>query len=87
ANGGFLLGSKVADLAALPSRDALLPIIAVVMNAKGRPLAEVGAELPPRFTFSDRVADFPQDNSAALVAFLSHGPEDEQLARIARLFG
>lgn len=87
ANGGFLLGSKVDDLAALPTRDALLPIIAVVMNAKARPLAEVVAELPPRFTFSDRVADFSQDNSAALIAFLSHGPEDEQLARIARLFG
>lgn len=87
ANGGFLLGSKVDDLVALPTRDALLPIIAVVMNAKQRPLAEVVAELPPRFTFSDRVPDFPQDNSAALIAFLSHGPEDEQLARIARVFG
>lgn len=87
ANGGFLLGSKVGDLAALPTRDALLPIIAVVLNAKDRPLADAVADLPPRFTFSDRVADFPQDNSAALIAFLSHGPEDEQLARIARLFG
>jgi phosphomannomutase len=87
ANGGFLLGSAVGDLAPLPTRDALLPIIAVLMNAKDRPLAEVVAELPPRFTFSDRVADFPQDHSAALIAFLSHGPEDEQLARIARLFG
>lgn len=87
ANGGFLLGSAVDDLAPLPTRDALLPIIAVVMNARERPLAEVVAELPPRFTFSDRVADFPQENSAALIAFLSHGEEDEQLARIARLFG
>jgi phosphomannomutase len=59
----------------------------VVLNAKDGPLADVVAELPPRFTFSDRVADFPQENSAALIAFLSHGPEDEQLARIARLFG
>jgi phosphomannomutase len=87
ANGGFLLGTAVGDLAPLPTRDALLPIIAVVMNARQRPLAEVVAELPPRFTFSDRVADFPQAHSAALIAFLGHGPEDEQLARIARLFG
>lgn len=87
ANGGFLLGSAVDGLAPLPTRDALLPIIAVVMNAKARPLAEVVAELPPRFTFSDRVADFPQVNSAALIAYLGHGEQDEQLARIARLFG
>ena len=60
---------------AVPTRDALLPIIAVLMNAKDRPLADVVAELPPRFTFSDRVADFPQEHSAALIAFLSHGPE------------
>lgn len=48
ANGGYLLGSAVDDLAPLPTRDALLPLIAVVMNARERPLAEVVAELPPR---------------------------------------
>lgn len=87
ANGGFLLGTAVGDLSPLPTRDALLPIIAVVMAAKDRPLAQVVADLPPRYTFSDRVADFPQANSAALIALLSEGPEDAQLARIARLFG
>lgn len=87
ANGGFLLGSAVGALAALPTRDALLPILAVVQAAKDKPIADVVAELPPRYTFSDRVADFPQAHSAALIALLSSGAEDEQLARIARLFG
>lgn len=87
ANGGFLLGSDVGELTALPTRDAVLPIIAVVSAARHQPIAEVLAGLPPRFTYSDRVADFPQANSAALIALLSEGEEDAQLARIARLFG
>ncbi|OYZ25473.1 MAG: hypothetical protein B7Y31_13820 [Novosphingobium sp. 16-62-11] len=77
----------MGELAALPTRDALLPIIAVVQAAKARPIAEVVASLPPRFTFSDRVADFPQAHSAALIALLSTGGQGEQLARVARLFG
>ncbi len=87
ANGGFLMQTQVDGLAALPTRDALLPIIAVILAAKATPIAEVVAALPPRFTYSDRVADFPQAHSAALVAFLSEGGEDAQLARIARVFG
>ncbi len=87
ANGGFLLGTAVGELAALPTRDALLPIIAVVQAAKAQPIAEVVASLPPRFTFSDRVADFPQAHSAALIALLSTGTQGGQLARAARLFG
>ncbi|MBA4353298.1 MAG: phosphomannomutase [Novosphingobium sp.] len=87
ANGGFLLGSAVGTLAALPTRDALLPILAVITAARDTPVADVVAALPPRFTYSDRVADFPQSDSAALIAFLSAGGQDEQLARIARVFG
>ena len=56
ANGGYLLGSAVDDLAPLPTRDALLPLIAVVMNARERPLAEVVAELPPRCSSSSATA-------------------------------
>ena len=87
ANGGVLLGTAVGTLSALPTRDALLPIIAIVSAARKTPISQVVAELPPRFTYSDRVADFPQSDSAALVAFLSQGNEAEQLARIARVFG
>lgn len=87
ANGGFLLGTPVGDLAALPTRDALLPILAVITTAGERRVSETVAELPPRFTFSDRVADFPQAHSAALIAFLSEGDAAAQLARIEQAFG
>ncbi|KPF90738.1 phosphomannomutase [Novosphingobium sp. AAP83] len=87
ANGGVLLGTAVGDLSALPTRDALLPILAIVSAAKTTPVAQTVAQLPPRFTYSDRVANFPQADSAALIAFLSTGDEGAQLARIARVFG
>ena len=87
ANGGVLLGTAVGDLAALPTRDALLPILAIVSAARETPVAQTVAQLPPRFTYSDRVADFPQADSASLIAFLSEGDEGAQLARIARVFG
>lgn len=87
ANGGVLLGTPVGALAALPTRDALLPIIAIVTAAQQHPIAQTVAELPPRFTYSDRVAEFPQADSAALIAFLSAGAQGAQMARIARVFG
>ena len=91
ANGGFLLGSAVGTgegaLAPLPTRDALLPIVAALVAARQRPLADVVASLPPRHTFSDRVADFPLAHSAALIALLADGDEAAQMARAARLFG
>lgn len=87
ANGGFLLGSAFGDLTPLPTRDALLPIITVLMAAKERPLADVVAALPSRFTFSDRLSDFPQWRSSALIDVMSSGSTDAQLARISRVFG
>lgn len=55
ANGGVLLGSDVkvgeATLTALPTRDAFLPILAVLARAResGQSLAELVATLPPRW--------------------------------------
>ncbi len=67
ANGGVLLGGEVAGdvpgthLAALPTRDAVLPILAV-LHAAGRRalrLSQLVAELPPRFTASGLLRPFP----------------------------
>ncbi|MEP7453284.1 phosphomannomutase [Phyllobacterium sp. SB3] len=61
ANGGVLLGSKVGlgggSVSALPTRDAMLPIIAVLgMAAKGNvPLSKLLSDLPARFTRSGRI--------------------------------
>lgn len=73
ANGGFLLGSdRVQDgrqLAALPTRDAVLPILALLcsMHDKGCKLSDLAAALPRRFTASDRIQDVPTESSRKLI--------------------
>lgn len=63
ANGGFLLGSDVTVngrlLAALKTRDAVLPMIMVLTAARaaGVTVSELVAGLPARYTFSDRLQD------------------------------
>ena len=69
ANGGVLLGAPARGLAALPTRDAVLPILAVIALAKseGLKLSQLVARLPARFTASDRLQDFPTETSRALI--------------------
>jgi phosphomannomutase len=91
ANGGFLLGSALTrderTLTALPTRDAVLPILAVLTAAKSSTLADVVAALPPRVTFSDRIAGFATKDSQAIVAYLQDGAPEVRLARVATYFG
>ena len=76
ANGGFLLGSDVVRngmrLFALPTRDAILPMLAVLAMAKEQRCKVSGlvANLPARYTASDRLQSFPTDESAALLKVL-----------------
>jgi phosphomannomutase len=80
ANGGFLLGSDVAPagrtLRALPTRDAMLPILAVLAAARGRgvSLVELFGRLPARFTSSTLIREFPREAGARLIAELK--PEE-----------
>ena len=65
ANGGFLLGADVAGLTALPTRDALLPMLSLLASA-ARQRCSVSAwvaALPARYTYSDRIKAFPQEES------------------------
>ncbi|MFT3973180.1 MAG: phosphomannomutase [Amaricoccus sp.] len=78
ANGGFLLGGDAGGpdgrvLAALPTRDALAPIVSVLAAAArtGRPLSALVADLPQRITASDRLPDFPDTASGPLLAALA----------------
>lgn len=79
ANGGFLLATDIEHdgrrLSALPTRDAVLPIIALLADAHARklPLSALGAALPPRFTASDRLKDYPTERSRALLETLNAG--------------
>jgi phosphomannomutase len=82
ANGGFLLMSDVHNdqgsvLHALPTRDALLPILAVLAEADRLkyPISALQQTLPPRFTASDRLQDFPREMSSALLDDLRIQPQ------------
>ncbi len=72
ANGGFLLGTSLPGLAALPTRDAILPMLSLLVNAarKNQKISSLVAELPGRYTCSDRIKDFPAEQSRELLAKL-----------------
>lgn len=76
ANGGFLVASNVKRndrlLTALPTRDAVLPILSALIAAReaGLSLADLVKTLPHRFTVSDRLAELPIDVSMKRLAGL-----------------
>lgn len=80
ANGGFLLGSDVMlngrRIAALPTRDAMLPMILLLVTARRRGcrLSDLVAELPRRYTFSDRLQHVNVEACRALLARLADDP-------------
>ncbi len=73
ANGGFLVGNDLMvegqRLAALPTRDAVLPALAVLAMARqqGCKVSALLSGLPHRYTASDRLQNFPVANSRALL--------------------
>jgi phosphomannomutase len=77
ANGGFLLGSDIHQngrtLMALPTRDAVLPMLALLCMARDQGLAvsSLSQALPKRFTASDRLQPFANEKSASLIALFS----------------
>ena len=81
ANGGFLLGDDVAldkgTLAALPTRDAILPAVAALVLAKkqGLSLSALAATLPPRFMKADRVKEVAADRAKAFLAGIEKSPD------------
>ena len=91
ANGGFLLGSAIrapsgTHLSALPTRDAVLPIL-LVLTTSGQSVAQQLSTLPQRYTFSDRIQPFsPQMGSRLFSALMAGGP-DERQAFLTGLFG
>ena len=76
ANGGVLLGSDIMRdgkrLAALPTRDAMLPILATLAlaHAARKPLSAIAAEARFAIALSNRLQEVPQDKTAALIARL-----------------
>lgn len=72
ANGGFLLGSDITVagkmLKALPTRDALLPGLALLSLAGELPLSKLTEALPQRYTASDRLQHVPMQWSKEFLA-------------------
>lgn len=78
ANGGFLLASDVSrkgrTLGALPTRDAVLPMLCALVAARHKEtdLSGLLASMPPRFTLSDRLKDIPTQLSLSRLDVLRH---------------
>ncbi|WP_232429448.1 phosphomannomutase [Noviherbaspirillum autotrophicum] len=73
ANGGFLVGNDLTRnghrLSALPTRDAVLPMLALLCTARERgwKLSRLTASLPQRFTFSNRLQSFSIESSLSII--------------------
>ncbi len=83
ANGGFLLATPVRHndslLTALPTRDALIVLLTLLHSTveNNCTLSELKAQLPQRFTYSDRLKDFASQSSQQLLAKYTSGSMTE----------
>lgn len=83
ANGGFLTGSELVlagrSLAPLPTRDAVLPILAVLASsvAQEKRLEALFSELPPRFSRAALLKNFPRAKSQDILKKLRPLSEDQ----------
>ena len=75
ANGGFMLANDVdiggKVLRALPTRDAVLPIVAVLSGSYPGRLHDQLETLPSRVTHSDRLQEFAPARRDALMSWLT----------------
>jgi phosphomannomutase len=91
ANGGFLVGSDIERhgriLKALPTRDAMLPILAVLTASKetGTPLVDLFGKLPQRYSRAALLKNFPREQSRSVVERFSMPGEDTRKA-LERVF-
>lgn len=76
ANGGYLLGSDITVgdclLKALPTRDAVLPVLTLL--AAGEKISRHVANLSLPYTASDRIQDFSPQRSLHLLSLLQQDP-------------
>ena len=89
ANGGFLTGSDIVrdgkTLRALPTRDALLPILGALLSAQQKKLSlpELFATLPCRFSCASLLKQFPRATALRIIERFM--PADAAIRRV--LFG
>jgi phosphomannomutase len=84
ANGGFLVGSRIElagkILDSLPTRDAVLPALAVLAAARAinEKVSDLMKDLPARFTASDRLQSYPVETSRQLLLELANDDQSLQ---------
>lgn len=87
ANGGFLTGSDLERngrvLTALPTRDAVLPLVCALAAAKQRRMTmpELFATLPSRFSRASLLRNFPRSASMKILARFS--PSDATVQEVS----
>ena len=85
ANGGFLTNSSIpvfdSELPALPTRDAVLPVLSVLLLSVGlgKPISRLIKDLPPRYTLSDRIQNFHTHASRKILGRLSDKESIEEV--------
>ncbi|MDX8391204.1 MAG: phosphomannomutase [Mariprofundaceae bacterium] len=93
ANGGFLTANDIERegcvLSALPTRDALIVPMAILLLAaqEGLSISRLCATLPQRFTASGRIKDFPTELSCERLATLSSGDREKNKIAAEALLG
>ncbi len=93
ANGGFLQATPIElfgqTLSPLPTRDALIVIIAILVMSREQeaPISELIAQLPARYTHSDRIKAFPLEMSREMIGQLTSGDFSRDAGAFKRLFG
>ncbi|MFQ5345272.1 MAG: phosphomannomutase [Mariprofundus sp.] len=93
ANGGFLTATDIEldgrKLGALPTRDAMIVPLAILMLAKagGNTVSELLTTLPQRFTCSDRLKEFPTELSQSRLAALKTGDTAADIQAAEDLLG
>ena len=79
ANGGYILASdlNINDriLSALPTRDAILPALMLLIASRRVPISQLVKKLPQRFTWSDRVKNFPEEKSKNIILTALKSPQ------------
>ena len=92
ANGGFLQQTSLTlngkKLSALPTRDAVMVALTVIASADQNSctISELLAQLPQRYTYSDRLKEFPTELSKEKIGSINTGNLDADLVAFSTYF-
>jgi phosphomannomutase len=92
ANGGFLTATPIIQhaktLSPLATRDAAIVPLAILLLAarEQKTIAQLLQALPPRYTASDRLKEFPSELSRAILGKMQQADTQANLQQVVDLF-